>query len=183
MEFVKNFTLPDFQAKNFTPSISPNFNSFSKKKHKKLVKMEKFTPLATNFTLPLGLTGWTNFTSGANPKRMRWVQEKQRCAKVWKAPSALSSSLLLWAACRGIMKRRYHHFEQVFRQKLGQNLRQSSEAFSAFEAETCNCFRANSQYVEKLQWPWNSSSTLKRNSSSTNYFSNALPPPCDRKSS
>jgi len=46
MEFVQNFTLPDFQAKNFTPSISPNFNSFSKKKHKKWVKMEKFTPLA-----------------------------------------------------------------------------------------------------------------------------------------
>ena len=46
MEFVQNFTPPDFQAKNFTPSISPNFNSFSKKKHKKLVKMEKFTPLA-----------------------------------------------------------------------------------------------------------------------------------------
>ena len=79
------------------------------------------------------------------------------------------------------MKRRYHHFEQVFRQKLGQNLRQSSEAFSAFEAETCNCFRANSQYVEKLQWPWNSSSPLKRNSSSTNYFSNALPPPATEK--
>ena len=35
MEFVQNFTPPDFQAKNFTPSISPNFNSFSKKKHKK----------------------------------------------------------------------------------------------------------------------------------------------------
>ena len=34
MEFVQNFTPPDFQAKNFTPSISPNFNSFSKKKHK-----------------------------------------------------------------------------------------------------------------------------------------------------
>ena len=32
MEFVQNFTPPDFQAKNFTPSISPNFNSFSKKK-------------------------------------------------------------------------------------------------------------------------------------------------------
>ena len=45
MEFVKKFTPPDFQAKNFTPSISPNFNSFSKKKHNKLVKMEKFTPL------------------------------------------------------------------------------------------------------------------------------------------
>ena len=26
--------------------------------------MEKFTPLATNFTLPPGLTGWTNSTSG-----------------------------------------------------------------------------------------------------------------------
>ena len=36
MEFVQNFTPPDFQAKNFTLSISPNFNSFSKKKHKKM---------------------------------------------------------------------------------------------------------------------------------------------------
>ena len=35
MEFVKNFAPPDFQAKNFTLSISPNFKSFSKKKHKK----------------------------------------------------------------------------------------------------------------------------------------------------
>ena len=35
MEFFQKFTPPDFQAKNFTPSISPNFNSFSKKKHKK----------------------------------------------------------------------------------------------------------------------------------------------------
>ena len=42
----KKFTPLDFQAKNFTPPIPPNFNSFSKKKHKKWVKMEKFTPLA-----------------------------------------------------------------------------------------------------------------------------------------
>ena len=34
MEFVKNFTPPDFQVRNFTPGISPNLNSFSKKKHK-----------------------------------------------------------------------------------------------------------------------------------------------------
>ena len=47
MEFVQNFTPPDIQAKNFTPSISPNFNSLVRK-HKKLVKMEKFTPLAKN---------------------------------------------------------------------------------------------------------------------------------------
>ena len=46
MEFVQKFTPPDFKVKNFTPSISPYFNSFSGKKHKKLVKMEKFTPLA-----------------------------------------------------------------------------------------------------------------------------------------
>ena len=35
MEFVKKFTPPDFQAKDFTPSISPNFNNFSKKKTQK----------------------------------------------------------------------------------------------------------------------------------------------------
>ena len=35
MEFVQNFTPPDFQPKNFTSSISPNFNSFSKKKNTK----------------------------------------------------------------------------------------------------------------------------------------------------
>ena len=29
----KKFTPPNVQAKNFTPSISPNFNSFGKKKH------------------------------------------------------------------------------------------------------------------------------------------------------
>ena len=32
----KNFTLPDFQAKNFTPSISPNFNSLSYKQTQKM---------------------------------------------------------------------------------------------------------------------------------------------------
>ena len=48
MEFVKSFTLPDFQAKNFTPSISPYFYSFSDKNTKKWVKMEKFAPLTKN---------------------------------------------------------------------------------------------------------------------------------------
>ena len=46
MRFVKNFTPPDFQAKNFTPLFSLNFNSFGDKNTKKGVKMEKFTPLA-----------------------------------------------------------------------------------------------------------------------------------------
>ena len=35
MEFVKNFTPSDFQAKNFTPSVSPYFYSFSDKNTKK----------------------------------------------------------------------------------------------------------------------------------------------------
>ena len=43
MEFVQKYTPLDFQVKNFTTSILPNFNSFSKKKTQ---KMEKFTPLA-----------------------------------------------------------------------------------------------------------------------------------------
>ena len=34
MRFVKNFTPPDFQAKDFTPLISLNFNSFSDKNTK-----------------------------------------------------------------------------------------------------------------------------------------------------
>ena len=31
MEFVKNFTPPDFQVRNFTPGFSLNLNSFIKK--------------------------------------------------------------------------------------------------------------------------------------------------------
>jgi len=34
MEFVKKFTPPDFQAKNFTLSILPNINSFGDKNTK-----------------------------------------------------------------------------------------------------------------------------------------------------
>ena len=40
MEFVQNFTPTDFQAKNFTPSISPNLNGFSKKQAQKLVQVD-----------------------------------------------------------------------------------------------------------------------------------------------
>ena len=64
MKFVKNFTPPDFQAKNFTPSISPNFNSFSKKKHKKMSENGEIYTAGKNFTLPPALTALTNSTSG-----------------------------------------------------------------------------------------------------------------------
>ena len=35
MRFVKNFTLPDFPSKDFTPLISLNFNSLNDKNTKK----------------------------------------------------------------------------------------------------------------------------------------------------
>ena len=63
MRFVQNFTLPDFQAKSFTPSISPNFNSFSDKT-KKMSENGEFHTAGKNFTLPLAVTGETNLTSG-----------------------------------------------------------------------------------------------------------------------
>ena len=63
MEFVQKFTPPDFRAKNFTPSISPNFNSFSKKKHKKMSENGEIYTAGKNFTLPPALTAWTNSTS------------------------------------------------------------------------------------------------------------------------
>ena len=63
MEFVQNFTPPDFRAKHFTPSVSPNFNSFSKKKHKKMSENGEIYTAGKNFTLPPAVTGWTNSTS------------------------------------------------------------------------------------------------------------------------
>ena len=46
MRFVKKFTPPDFQAKNFTHLFLLNYNSIGDKNTKKLVKMETFTLLA-----------------------------------------------------------------------------------------------------------------------------------------
>ena len=61
---VQKFTPPDFQVKNFTPPILPNFNSFSKKKTQKMSENGEIYTAGKNFTLPPGLTGWTNSTSG-----------------------------------------------------------------------------------------------------------------------
>ena len=65
MEFVQKFTPLDIQAKNFTPSISPNFNSFSGEKQKMSENGEIYTA-GKKFTLPPAVTAWTNLTS-ANP--------------------------------------------------------------------------------------------------------------------
>ena len=65
MEFVQKFTPLDFQVKNFTPSILPNFNSFSKKKTQKMSENGEIYTAGKNFTLPPALTGWTNSTSAS----------------------------------------------------------------------------------------------------------------------
>ena len=66
MEFVQKFTPPDFRAKNFTPSISPNFNSFSKKKYKQMSENGEIYNAGKNFTLPLAVTALTNSISVDN---------------------------------------------------------------------------------------------------------------------
>ena len=76
MEFVQKFTPLDFQVKNFTPSILPNFNSFSKKKTQKMSENGEIYTAGKNFTLPPALTGWTNSTSGLEfDKDMIYVNE------------------------------------------------------------------------------------------------------------
>ena len=64
MEFVQNFTPPNFQANNFTPSISPDFNSFSGKKHTKVSENGEIYTGGKNFTLPPAVTAVTNSNSG-----------------------------------------------------------------------------------------------------------------------
>ena len=63
MEFVQNFTPPDFKARNFTPSISPNSNSFSGKKTQKISENGEIYTAGKNFTLPPAVTAVTNSTS------------------------------------------------------------------------------------------------------------------------
>ena len=63
MEFVQKFTPLDFQAKNFTPLISPNFNSFSKKEAQKMSEKGEIYTAGKNFTLPPAVTAVTNSTS------------------------------------------------------------------------------------------------------------------------
>ena len=63
MEFVQKFTPLDFQVKNFTPLILPNFNSFSKKKKQKMSENGEIYTAGKNFTLPPAVTAWTNSTS------------------------------------------------------------------------------------------------------------------------
>ena len=62
MRFVQNFTPPDFQAKTFTPSISPNFKGFIDKKQTTSLNGEIYTA-GTNFTPPPAVAAGTNLNS------------------------------------------------------------------------------------------------------------------------
>ena len=61
MEFVQNFTPPDFQDKNFTPTISPNFNSFSQKKTQKISENGEIYTAGNKFYTPAGTDGMDKF--------------------------------------------------------------------------------------------------------------------------
>ena len=52
MIFVTKSTPPDFQAKNFTPLFSPNFNSFGDKNTIKKSENGDIYTASKNFTLP-----------------------------------------------------------------------------------------------------------------------------------
>ena len=62
MRFVKKITPPDFQAYNFTPLFSPNFNSFGDETTKKVSENGEIYTAGKNFTLPPALMTWTNST-------------------------------------------------------------------------------------------------------------------------
>ena len=62
-EICQNFTSPDFQARNFTPIFSPDFNSSGDKNTKKWVKNGEIYTAGKNFTLPPAVMALTNLTS------------------------------------------------------------------------------------------------------------------------
>ena len=74
MEFVKKFTPLDFQAKNFTPSISPNFNSFSGKKTQKMSENGEIYTAGKILHCRLEVTAVTNSTSGLIPGATQLTQ-------------------------------------------------------------------------------------------------------------
>ena len=100
MEFVQKFTPLDFQAKNYTPSISPNFNSFSKKKTqknewkwRKLRRWQKFYTAASDgmdkfhlCTDPYKLSVWSELT-GRKGRQEGW----RRSLPPWSGPGSSPS--------------------------------------------------------------------------------------------
>ena len=94
MRFVQNFTLPDFQAKTFTLSISPNFNSFSDIntkngwKWRNLHRWQKFYTAAGTDVLCVHVNRKQlklDEVNSANPLLMLWYSEN-----IWRRKMKLS---------------------------------------------------------------------------------------------
>ena len=74
MKFVQNFTPPDFQVKNFTPPISPNFNSFSEKKTQKMSENGEIYTAGNKFYTAAGTDGMDKFHLWEYTKH--WFQKR-----------------------------------------------------------------------------------------------------------
>ena len=80
MRFVKKFTPPDFQAKDFTPLISLNFNSFSEKKHKEMSVFGEIYTTGKKFYTAGGSDGsdkshlWEKGKNEEGIKNNCWIQ-------------------------------------------------------------------------------------------------------------
>ena len=77
MAFVKNFTQPNFHAKNFAPSIHL-ISAVLVRKTQKMSENGEIYTAGKNFTLPPAVTAWTNSTSGRywavlSGTRLNWV--------------------------------------------------------------------------------------------------------------
>ena len=87
MEFVKNFTPPDSQAKNFTPSISTVLVGKKQKNSENGENGEIYTA-GKNFTLPPAVTAWTNSTSGV------WKSSVHECSLSYMWPPSPVPAIL-----------------------------------------------------------------------------------------
>ena len=77
MRFVKNFTPPDYQAKNFTPFISQNFNSFSDKNTKNMSENGEKLHLWQKF-----------YTAAGSDKSHLWLKPPQATER-WLAANTI----------------------------------------------------------------------------------------------
>ena len=59
MRFVRNFTPPDFQAKNFTPSFSPNLTSEGNTEIKKQGNTQKVIEILIHVAVLIAIYGAT----------------------------------------------------------------------------------------------------------------------------
>ena len=113
MEFVQKFTPPDFKVKNFTPSISPYFNSFSGKKTQKMSENGEIYTAGKNFTLPPALTAWTNSTSVITMTNVRssslWLIIC-RCIALVEFDNDIQTTTLICYICRTCLEN-WAHFE------------------------------------------------------------------------